>query len=63
MNIKQFDEVQPLLTKAHSIVLCTMCVQDCTHEEIDGALWAAKDLIADALKLLEAAVLEDHRHE
>ena len=58
MNIKQFDEIQPLLHKAHSIVLCAMCVQDCTHEELDGALWAAKDLIAEALALLEATVHE-----
>ena len=58
MNIEQFDKVQPLLHKAHSIVLIAMCVQDCTHEELDGALWAAKDLIAEALALCEATVHE-----
>ncbi len=58
MNIKEFDEIQPLLHKVHSIVLCAMCVQDCTKEELEGALWAAKDLLAEAMKLLESAVHE-----
>ena len=56
MNIKEFDEIQPLLHKAHSIVLIALCVQDCTKEDLDGALWTAKDLIAEALQLAEATV-------
>ena len=58
MNIKQYDQVQPLLHKAHSIVLMAMCLPDCTQDEIEGGLWAAKDLIAEAMKLLEATVHE-----
>ena len=60
MNIKEFDEIQPLLHKAHSIVLIAMCVQGCTHDELDGALWAAKDLIAEALRLAEATISTGH---
>ncbi len=56
MNIKQFDEIQPLLTKAHSIILIAMCADDCVHQELDGALWAAKDLISEAMGRLELVV-------
>ena len=60
MNIEQYDQIQPLLKKAHSIVLCAMCLHDCTAEEIEGALWAAKDLIAEAQSLLAVTVLDRH---
>ena len=57
MNIEQYDQIQPLLVKAHSIVLVTMCVSDdCHATEMDGALWAAKDLINEAMNLLAASV-------
>ena len=57
MNIEEFDEIQPLLHKAQSILLCAMGVQDATIEELDGALWAASDFVVKAQKLLECAVV------
>ena len=56
MNIKQYDKIQTVLYKAKSIVLAVMCVPDSSHDEIEGALWAAKDLIGEAEGLLKATV-------
>ncbi len=53
MNTKNYDEIQTALYQIKSIILLAMSVQDVTHDEIEGALWAAHDLIGKAESLLK----------
>ena len=59
MKAYEYDQIQPLLYKAESIILCVNSLQDASPIETNGALWAAQDLIGAALERLKTLSEQD----